>query len=68
MSSKKKTPSVAIASEEENKTLRSKRVRRITEFYANSSVHFKGNGLLKSVKSTTSADLIDLTDDRNERR
>ena len=49
MSSKIKTPSVAIASEEENKTLRSKRVKRKTEFYAKSSVHFKGNGVLKSL-------------------
>jgi hypothetical protein len=56
MSSKKKTPSVPIASEE-NKTVRSKRVKRKTEFYAkSSSVHFKGNGVLKSAKSTVSAD------------
>ena len=36
MSSKRKTPSVAIASEENN-TVRSKRVKRKTEFYAKSS-------------------------------
>ena len=65
MSSKRKTPSVAIASEENN-TVRSKRVKRKTEFYAKSSVNFKANGVLKSVKSTASADLIDLTDDRIE--
>jgi hypothetical protein len=63
MSSKRKTPSVAIA-REENNTVRSKRVKRKTEFYAKSSVNFKANGVLKSVKSTASADLIDLTDDR----
>ena len=65
MSSKRKTPSVAIASEENN-TVRSQRVKRKTEFYAKSSVNFKANGVLKSVKSTASADLIDLTDDRIE--
>jgi hypothetical protein len=35
MSSKRKIPSVAIASEENN-TVRSKRVKRKTEFYAKS--------------------------------
>ena len=44
MSSKKNTSSVAKASEE-IKTVRSKRVKRKPEFYAKSSVHFKGNGV-----------------------
>ena len=53
MSSKRKTPSVAIASEENN-TVRSKRVKRKTEFYAKSSVNFKANGVNpKIVKSVS---------------
>ena len=64
MSRKKKPSSVAIASEE-NKTVRSKRLKRKTEFYAK-SVHCKGNVVLKSAHLTATADLIDLTDVRDE--
>ena len=64
MSPKKKTSSVAIASEE-NKTVRNKRLKRKTEFYAK-SVHCKGNVVLKSANLTATADLIDLTDVRDE--